>query len=263
MKKIIFLITLGLIASEFLYGQEIMEVEGAIIVEESEEPIPQAGTIQWSGSDLEGWNGHRWVSLTNFATTGTVTDIDGNTYQTTRIGNQEWMTENLKTTTYNDNSNIPEVIDNAAWAGLTTGARCWHYNNSSSGELLYNWYAVDTGILCPTDWHVPSDLDWTVLIDYLGGADIAGGKMKEIGTNNWNSPNIGASNESGFSAIPTVTRNTPGTFSLYNSYFGKWWSSTENNSISSWDRSTQHYDIIASRNSPGKRAGFSIRCIRD
>ncbi|MBK8505294.1 MAG: fibrobacter succinogenes major paralogous domain-containing protein [Saprospiraceae bacterium] len=167
-----------------LLGQEQLEVEGAIIIMSSEASSPAPGTMRWTGSDFEGWNGQRWVSLTGYAIAGTVTDIDGNTYQTSRIGDQEWMVENLRVTKYNDNTAIDQITNNATWSGLSTAAWCW-YDNDNSYEVpygkLYNWYAVNSTKLCPTGWHVPSDAEWTTMTDHLGGSSTAGGKMKRAG----------------------------------------------------------------------------------
>jgi len=128
-------------------------------------------------------------------TAGKVTDIDGNVYDTVKIGTQIWIIENLKTTKYNDGTSIPMVTDSAAWINLTTPGYCWHKNTSASYKntygALYNWYAVNTGKLAPKGWHVPSDAEWTTLITYLGGDSIAGGKMKETGMSHWFSPNTG------------------------------------------------------------------------
>jgi uncharacterized protein (TIGR02145 family) len=140
-----------------------------------------------------------------------VSDIDGNTYNVVIIGTQVWMAEALKTTKYNDGTPIPLVTDNTAWTNLTTPGYCWYNNDSATYAptygALYNWYTVNTGNLCPTGWHVPFDYEWTILITYLGGEDIAGGKLKEAGTTHWLSPNTGATNESGFTALPNGYRS--------------------------------------------------------
>jgi uncharacterized protein (TIGR02145 family) len=134
-----------------------------------------------------------------------VTDIDGNVYNTVTIGDQVWMAENLKTTKLNDGTSISNAIDNIAWASLSTPGYCWFINNRATYEIygaLYNWYAVYTDKLCPTGWHVPSNSEWTTLTDHLGGAEVAGGKLKESGSSHWASPNTGATNVTGFTALP-------------------------------------------------------------
>jgi uncharacterized protein (TIGR02145 family) len=117
-----------------------------------------------------------------------VTDKDGNVYHTITIGTQVWMVENLKTTKYNDGTDIPLVKDSATWANLTTPGYCWLYNDQTTyintTGALYNWYAVNTGKLAPIGWHVPSDSDFIALTKYLGGENTAGGKLKEAGTVN-------------------------------------------------------------------------------
>ena len=133
------------------------------------------------------------------------------TYNVVKIGTQWWMAENLKTAIYNDLTDIPNVTDDT-WGSLTTGAWSYYNNNTSNGNTygkLYNWYSVNTGKLCPQDWSVPSsNTNWATLIDYLGGTSVAGGKLKQTGTTLWNSPNTGATNESGFNALPAGTRES-------------------------------------------------------
>jgi uncharacterized protein (TIGR02145 family) len=137
----------------------------------------------------------------------TVKDIDGNVYRTVTIGTQVWMAEDLKTTHYNDGTPIPYVTDHTEWANLKSGAYCWKWsdNNDESDKNIYgafyNWYATAEK-LCPVGWHVPTDKDWETLVDFCGGWEIAGGKLKEVGTEHWESPNIGATNEFGFTALP-------------------------------------------------------------
>jgi uncharacterized protein (TIGR02145 family) len=193
-----------------------------------------------------------------------LTDQDGNTYATIVIGTQEWMAENLRTTTYANGDPIPNVTDNAQWQNLTTGA--WsHYNNDSQYEnpygKLYNWYAVaDPRNICPTGWHVPSDPELTVLSDYLGGESIAGSKMKSTGTQYWLSPNEEATNESGFSGLPGGLR--AGIFEEVGLQ-GRWWSSTQLGANSAFFRELSYGSGYAFRNDYGKKVGLSVRCLRD
>jgi len=261
MKNILTILTLILTGSIILHAQEKLEVDGAIIVKDSEAITPEEGTIQWDGTDFVAWNGVRWVSLTNYSTIGTVTDIDGTIYQTVRIGNQVWMAENLRTKTYNNNTIIPEVTDAIAWAGLTTGARC-AYNNNPNEQFLYNWFAVSTENLCPTGWHVPTESEWDILTEYLGGVDIAGGKMKEIGTTNWASPNNGATNESGFNGVPNGYRLESGGFSFFPNYLIYMWSATENGN-DAFNYALSYLFTTLAKNQFSKNFGFSVRCIED
>lgn len=136
----------------------------------------------------------------------TVTDIDGNVYKTVMIGDQIWMVENLQVTHYNNGDSIPKVTDSIAWVDLDTGAWCDYNNSIEVGAIcghLYNCQAVDDhrGI-SPEGWHVPTDEDWQILIEFLGGYFVAGGKLKEGGLEHWISPNTGATNESGFNTLP-------------------------------------------------------------
>jgi len=193
----------------------------------------------------------------------TVTDHDGNVYNTVKIGTQVWMAENLKTTKYNDNTAIPLVTDYSEWRSLTTPAYCWYDNdisNKTTYGALYNWYTVNTGKLCPTGWHVPSDEEWTILTNYLGS--MAGGRMRETGTTHWNSPNTDATNDSKFTALPGGDRSNNGTFGSIG-FDGYWWSATESNAAYAWDRLMDFYVSNVSRYDVNKEVGFSVRCVSD
>jgi len=204
-----------------------------------------------------------------------VTDADGNVYATVTIGTQLWMKENLKTTKYNDGSNIPLVTDNTAWSNLTSPAYCWYNNDVSTYKAtygaLYNWYVVNTGKLCPTGWHVPTDAEWHTLVLYLdpnaiNAAEIesliAGGKLKETGTTHWSSPNTGADNSSGFTALPGGFRDYNSTFD-YVGIYGDWWSSSEYDTYDAWYRGMINEHSNVGRFNYVKFVGFSVRCLRD
>ncbi|MCJ7446063.1 MAG: fibrobacter succinogenes major paralogous domain-containing protein [Bacteroidales bacterium] len=197
--------------------------------------------------------------------TMTVKDIEGNTYNTVKIGTQVWMVENLKTTKYNDGSAIPNVTDDTEWANLTTPAYCW-YNNDIRKKTpygaLYNFYAVSTGKLCPTGWHVPSDVEWTTLTTYLGGESVAGGKLKEAGITHYRTPNTGATNETGFTALPGGHRYYYATF-VDNGLYGDWWSSTEISATNAWTRSMDFDKSIVRRENSSYGNGYSVRCLKD
>lgn len=195
----------------------------------------------------------------------TVTDINGNIYNTVTIGTQVWMKENLKATKYKDGSAIPLVTDNVAWSYLTTPGYCWHNNDSIANKnvygALYNWYTVNTGKLCPTGWHVPSTAEWISLGNFLGST--AGGKLKEAGTSHWQSPNFGATNETGFSALPGSYRATLGTFGTIGTT-GFFWSSTEDNFSRPWIRTlSSSADYLNPSNLYYFQNGFSVRCLKD
>jgi uncharacterized protein (TIGR02145 family) len=196
----------------------------------------------------------------------TVTDIDGNVYLTVTIGTQVWMAENLKTTKLIDGSAIPLVTDTTVWSNLITPGYCWYNNDSNTYAqtygALYNWYTVETGNLCPTGWHVPTDADWTTLIDYLGGGAFAGGKLKETGTNHWESPNTGATNESGFSALPGGYRNGIGGFYMIG-VRGAWWHNNEIDASTAWTLGIHYSDSNVDGLNANKRHGHSVRCMKD
>jgi len=198
-----------------------------------------------------------------------ITDSEGNSYKTVTIGTQQWMAENLKVTKYNDGTAIPNITDITQWSNLTTGAWSYHNNDSANNAKygkLYNWYAVSPTTngnknVCPTSWHVPTDAEWTVLTDYLGGLT-AGGKMKEVGTTSWNSPNTDATNTSLFSALPGGSRDSGGNYDYFGN-FGGWWSSTENDSNDAWFRYLNNLSGDAFSFNFNKRFGLSVRCLKD
>ena len=199
-----------------------------------------------------------------------ITDVEGNSYKTVYIGTQQWMGENLKTIKYSDGTTIPNITDNTQWSSNTKGAWAYYNNdvaNNAKYGKLYNWYAVSPTTngnknVCPIGWHVPTDAEWTVLTDYLGGVSVAGGKLKEVGTTNWNSPNTDATNTSLFSVLPGGNRNLDGSFNVIGS-FGYWRSSTELNTYNAWARGLGVNIGNASRASNDKRNGLSVRCLRD
>ncbi len=194
-----------------------------------------------------------------------VTDKDGNDYHSVKIGTQEWMVENLKTTKFNDGTAIPLVTGDAAWTNLLTPAYCWFNNNTGNKNIygaLYNFPTIYTGLLCPSGWHIPSDAEWTTLTDYLGGLDVAGGKMKETGTTHWNAPNTEATNTSGFTALPGGYRIDYGNYLLFNR-FGYYWSSTSKDASNSWIRfMDSNYAYVVS-DARSKSNGYSVRCLKD
>ncbi len=195
----------------------------------------------------------------------TVKDIDGNIYKTVTIGAQVWMAENLKTTKYNDGNPVPLVKDEKEWVDLTTPAFCWYdHNIANKGTYgaLYNWYTVKTNKLCPNGWHVPTNPEWTTLINYLGGKSIAGGKLKEMGTTHWKSPNTGATNETGFNAIPSGFGCSDGTF-MNIGYHGYWWSSTVQGGDYAFDHALNYNDTSENVDSNAEQIGLSVRCLKD
>jgi uncharacterized protein (TIGR02145 family) len=203
-------------------------------------------------------------------TYGTVTDIEGKSYKTVPIGIQVWMAENLNTSKLNDGTTIPLIVDDAEWTNNLTPAFCWFYNNDTLSKNMYgayyNWFAVSTGKLCPAGWHVPSDSEWQLLVNYLGGSNNAGSKIKEAGTNNWIFPNSDATNSSGFTALPAGLRGSmDGTFNGQG-YYGGWWSTTELNPSplgAAWSRWIHADTTVVARSEIFKIDGFTVRCIKD
>jgi uncharacterized protein (TIGR02145 family) len=184
------------------------------------------------------------------------------------------MAENLKTTKYNDGTPIPNTTDNTTWAALTTGAYSDYSNtpsNSTPYGRLYNWYVVDNNAatkvasnggknVCPTSWHMPTDAEWTTLTTYLGGESVAGGKLKD--TTHWTTPNTGATNETGFTALPGGGRYVDGEYGIIG-YEGYWWSSTEGSTTFAWSRGMSYDYTFVDRGPTPERSGFSVRCLKD
>jgi len=209
--------------------------------------------------------------------TGMVTDIDGNVYETVKIGEQWWMSENLKVTHYRNGDTIPHVTDNASWEVLSTGAYC-EYGNASGMVItfgrLYNWHAVnDDRNIAPAGWHVPTDDEWKLLEKFLGMSDESadstswrgtdqGGQLKEADTGCWHEPNKGATNITGFTAVPGGLRNHVGNYyNIY--YFGSYWTSTAGTSIFAMYRGLFCDRATIERSLQHRQSGFSVRCIKD
>lgn len=203
----------------------------------------------------------------------TVTDVDGNVYQTVTIGGQVWMAENLRTTKYNDSTAIPNIILASDWQKNTLGAYCLYGNVSANKDkygVLYNFGAAISKKLCPKGWHVPTDADWAALNTFLGGESIAGGKLKEMGTTHWTAPNTSADNNTAFTALPGGYRASSGEFEGINN-FSIYWSTAYN--VGDTERATASSTVwiwIISSNTSSfykdayhQNYGFSVRCIKD
>jgi len=203
------------------------------------------------------------VSVDASIATEPVDDADGNTYSTVMIGSQVWMGSNLKTTKYNDGSAISLVSNTTLWSERTDGAYCYYNNSGTNGTIygaLYNWFAVNTGKLCPTGWHVPSGTDWSTLATTLGGGSFAGGKLKETGTTHWTNNN-GASDLVGFTALPGGRRNSSGTFE-YIGTKSMWWTSTINGTFADY-KSIDNTSVVLSGSYDNHKNGRSVRCVKD
>lgn len=195
-----------------------------------------------------------------------IKDADGNEYTSVTIGDQEWMVENLKVTSLNDGTPVPEVQDDTLWSDLQNEGLCWYDNNESGNKnvygALYNWHTVATGKLCPSGWHVPTANEWEDLYDYLG--DSAASKLKEIGNGHWSSSNKDATNSTGFTALPGGYR-IPGTGFKDQEVYGYWWTS----SLDLFDnsrglaREMNQFSRDGSQLVFSKTYGLSVRCMKD
>ena len=220
--------------------------------------------------------------LINFATIGTpigkfddcITDVDGNVYKTVTIGTQTWMAENLKTSKYNDGNIIPNITDNFQWKNNTTGAWCYYNNEKTYNEKygkLYNWYVLfnndnNNKNICPSGWHIPTSDNWHVLYNYLKNDSLSGGlgeKMKSITNNEWVTPNLGATNTSLFTGLPSGSRDGDG-------FFGNigmgcyWWCAPKysNDFIKHQTLTYETNDLKEIMYNNGN-TGFSVRCLKD
>lgn len=246
-------------------SQEMLIIGGHLKIGGSQLVQPASGTIRWTGVDFEGYNGFEWISLTGAASEGSIEDIDHHIYKTIRIGDQEWMGENLRTSRYRNGISILNVSNNQTWSNLNTGAWCWYENNNTYDlpyGKLYNWFAVnDPGGLCPEGWRVPEENDWLKLAAFLGGTPVAGEKLKESGTDHWVNPNL-ATNSSGFSALPGGHREIDGSFFDLGSS-GIWWSADELIGEETSDVEMTHHQIDLNPDQAPKRHGNSVRCIKN
>lgn len=194
-----------------------------------------------------------------------VIDIDGNSYKTVVIGSQTWMAENLKVTHYRNGNVIPNITDKSEWKSYSSGAYCYYNNdisNSAIYGILYNCNAVnDKRTLAPAGWHVPTNSEWKVLTDFLGGANISGIKLKEEGTSHWRFNNYGVTNETGFTALPGGAK--------YNSIFsglkeqGNWWYTNKESDGNAYFCYLDSYDYSVKFGATTEVVGFSVRCVKD
>ena len=187
-----------------------------------------------------------------------------------KIGTQTWSTKNLDVSIFRNGDTIPEAKTNDEWKKAGDEKRpawCYYNNDPSKGKKygkLYNWYAVNDPVgLAPKGWHIPSDTEWTILTDYLGGEDVAGTKMKS--TSGWNDhegKTGNGTNTNGFAGSPSGYRNEGGIFNNVGN-FGGWWSSSESSTTSAWDRGLGFDVGNVGRGNDGKSLWLSVRCMRD
>ena len=221
-----------------------------------------------------------FLLLTSNNQAQTVTDYDGNVYNTVIIGTQVWMKENLKVTHYRTGDPIPNETDATAWFNLVTGARSYYNNDSATNApiygALYNWYAATLWSFCPTAWHVPTDSEWTTLSDYLtnngygyqgSGDDIAKSMAATSGWADCTIPGTAgndqaSNNSSGSSGLPGGVRHNVGTFEgITGTTY--WWTTTEFDVYNVWRRYIDYNTPFVNRDKGNKQNGFSVRCLRD
>jgi uncharacterized protein (TIGR02145 family) len=194
---------------------------------------------------------------------GELTDIDGNKYVSVKIGNQVWMAENLKVSRFSNGTIIPNLPNNSQWEKTTSPSWSYQNNNELNNALhgkLYNWYvANDSRNCCPDGWRIPDENDFNILINSLGGVSVAGGKLKQSGNSTWLPPNAGATNSTGFSALPSAYRYDFGSFDDFGHGGGYW---VKDNSVK-WFFMRNDNTKFEKTVSGTKRTGLSIRCIKN
>ncbi len=249
---------------------------------------PAAGLVIYNTQveALQLYDGSNWVLITDGNCGKPYYDaVNNQYYETVVIGNQCWMSRNLVSSKYNDSTDIPLIEDFSSWGALTTPGYCWYnYDSITYGDTygaLYNWYAVNTGILCPSGWHVPTDSEWIILEDYM----IANGYNYD-GTNsgnkiaksfasafNWTSSSStgvpgntdysSCRNKSGFRALPGGYCHSNGPFHDFIGLFGFWWSATQKDTDNAWSHWAGYNFNDVQKLEWDKNFGFSVRCIRD
>jgi len=217
----------------------------------------------YNNSGSSGYSNISNFTIQSSTSSSTVTDIEGNVYNTVVIGTQTWMGENLKVTKYRSGGSIPTTTGDIS--SETSPQYQWPYNDDESNVAtygrLYTWETTSDSLgLCPSGWHVPTDDEWTILSDYL--ITSVGGKLKETGTSHWNIPNSGAINKSGFTALPGGLRDTNGTF-YYMGADGRFWSSSESSATDAWSRGLSYGTANIYSWDDTKSFGYSIRCVKD
>ncbi len=201
-----------------------------------------------------------------------ISDVDGNIYQTVIISTQQWMAQNLMTTKYNNGTQIPHIITDTGWRKHRAHAYCWFNNNYSYASdnhygAMYNWFAVETGKLCPTGWHVPSNAEWDELENYIynefnQNSSVGTYLKSEYG---WDHDNVVpfGNNYYGFSALAAGERNSGSGYFGLEHQFGKWWSSTKENGFKSWNSGLGYWSSGLYRGYANQSSGYSVRCIKD
>jgi uncharacterized protein (TIGR02145 family) len=196
-----------------------------------------------------------------------VTDINGNVYPTVKIGNQIWMKENLKVTKLNDGTAIPEVINNTTWAQTNSPGYCWYENDKptygNTYGAFYNWYTVETGKLCPTGWHVPTEAEWDTLIAFAGGAATGGKALKEVGNTHWSCEMHNGTNSTGFTALPSGRRHyLSGSFDFVGQTTS-FWTVTSINESNAFGKTIYCETHDVPGYNANKHEGMPVRCLKD
>jgi len=231
-----------------------LDVIGAIKITDGTQGVGKVLT-----SDANGRGSWQLVSIPPPASS------DVPNYPAVNIGCATWMTKNLDVSTFRDGTTIPLVTNSTTWSTTTSAAYCY-YSNAAGDTIygkLYNWYAVnDPRGLAPEGWHIPSDFEWNVLVNTLGGDAIAGGMMKEMDTLRWNAPNLGATNLCNFLALPGGFRGTQGGFNVRGQQ-GFWWTCSKADADRAYSRSLSKEDTYISAAAADMNIGYSVRCVRD
>jgi uncharacterized protein (TIGR02145 family) len=256
---------------------------------------PGAGNFVSALTDLQiGTTYNVRAYATNSAGTGygktlsfaaVILDYDGNSYSAVKIGDQLWTVENLKTSTFNDGTEIVNETDDLAWSELNTSAYCWYQNDATSNKdtygALYNWYAVNSGKLCPTGWHVPDNDEWTALETFLitngynyDGSTVENRCAKALASaTGWNSSAMEGAvgntdysdkrNVTGFTALPGGVRDANQRIFGSIGNYGMWWTASEDSPATAWDRGLANSTNSIGRLNVLKSHGFSVRCLKD
>ncbi len=243
-------------------AQALFETNGPIRIKTNPDSVLEAGSIRWTGTQFEGYTGSLWISL---GFSNKIQDYDGHEYHTVRIGEQQWMAENLYASTDANGVPIQNLSDHTDWSNTIAPAFCFaedYYQHPKHG-YLYNFYAVSQLDLCPVGWRVPEQEDWAALALYVGGFEIAGGELKETTNKYWEPPNAGANNNFSFNARGIGFRESSGIFSGFGESAG-WWAKNPIPVLSipvAYELSKE--EISMEVHFGNNKEGFSVRCIKE
>ena len=213
-------------------------------------------TINYSENRIE----KNIINIKNDTKIGIVSDFEGTKYKTTKIGTQWWMSEDLRSTKYNDGEIIMNAIDSSIWSKNIYGAFSY-FDNSNDNNILYNWYSINSNKLCPIGYHVPNLTDWNILINFLGDEKLLGAKIKYNSTKYWPTRNTSSKNEYGFSAIPSGFRYSNGIFGNHDNLVAYW--SASDTGGDAWYFGLFDNQTSILKSSVSKNSGLSVRCVMD